>query len=71
MNADTLQRAIINAIEQETIAIVDDEANKAAKAVEARVRNLAAQISTKVSSQVDFDTAGDCTRITLRFPFRP
>lgn len=71
MNADTLHRAIINAIEAETKIIVEQEAKKAAEHVEARVRSLAGQIATKVCSQVDFETAGDCTRITLRFPFRP
>lgn len=67
MNADTLHRAIINAIEHETKIIVDDEAKKAAAAVEARVRGLAGSIATKIASTVDFETAGECTRITLRF----
>lgn len=71
MNTDTLERIIRNAIENETKAIVDEEAKKAAAAVEARVRSVAGTLAVRVASQVDFETAGDCTRITLRFPFRP
>jgi hypothetical protein len=66
-NTNALERAILNAIEHETKVIVDDEAKKAAANVEARVKNLAASIATKVASTVDFETANDCTRITLRF----
>jgi len=71
MNADTLHQAIVNANEHETKILVEDEAKKAAASVEARVRNLAASIATKICSTVDFETAGDTIRISLRFPFRP
>lgn len=65
--SDRLEKAILNAIEHETKVIVDEEAKKAAAAVEARVKNLAGAIATKIASTVHFEPGPDALRITLHF----
>jgi len=66
--ADRLRGMILSAMETETRRIVDEEAFRAAAAVEKRVRATAGAVATKVASCVSFEPGRDEIRITVHFP---
>ncbi len=67
---DRLHKTILDAMEQETRRIVDEESRNAAKRVEERVRGLAGQIATKVASWVSYEAMRNEVRITVSLPER-
>ena len=63
---DSLHKAVISAMELETRRIVEEEAKKAANLVEARVREMAGYIATRMASQVSYETGFGGNVITVR-----
>ena len=72
MSADlqSLHKAILKAMSEETRRIVDEEAKNAAKRVEERVRAQAGQIATQVASFVMYERGMNEVRISVRLPDR-
>lgn len=65
---DMLHEAIVNQLKERTKEIVKEEANYAAARVEERVRGLAGQIATQVSSWVNYQTLRNEIIITVKIP---
>lgn len=63
-----LHLAVLKALEVETNRIVEEEANAAAARVRERIRLLAGQVATKVSSYVSYETMQGNLVITVKLP---
>ena len=68
INVEDLHKAIDSSIRTEISKIIDDEAAKAAKRVEERVRGLTGQIAAKVVSHFSIERFGPDIRITVKLP---
>lgn len=65
---DHLERAILNAMQEETNRIIEEESKNAAKRVEERVRGMAGEIATRVASWVSYESMRNELRITVSLP---
>lgn len=70
MEIDRLHRAILDAMESETKKIVEEEAQKAGIRVEERVRGMAGEIATQVSTWTSFSQRMQEVVITVKIPPR-
>jgi flagellar motility protein MotE (MotC chaperone) len=65
---DSMQRAVLDALEKETKRIVEEEAQAAAARVVERVKGMTGEIAAKLASYVDYRQMQEGLVITVRFP---
>lgn len=63
-----IQKAIVDAMNERTQRIVEEEAAAAAERVKTRVRGLAGQVATTVCSFVTYEQVRNELRITVKLP---
>lgn len=63
---DSLERAVLSAMREETSRIVEEEAQAAAVRVKERVRGIVGQIATKIATFTSFERRRDELLITVK-----